>query len=414
MLKNITLTSKNKKENFMRQNGLLSVIIPSYNEEEMIQKTANTISEILAEHGIKFELIFVDDGSYDNTWNEIGLASKSLLPQYGYIRGIKFSRNFGKESAIRAGLEKAAGDCIAVIDCDLQHPPEKLVDMYLCWKDGYDVVEGIKSNRGKEGFLYKLASRLFYGFMSDEILSDMNGTSDFKLLDRRAVNEILKFKEVDPFFRAESAWVGFKRTSVLYRVSERKAGESKWTISSLTKYAIKNITSYSSIPTTIPIVAGLINLLLFLIFIILAIVFSKSQNFRLLMILSFLFLQPGVIMLMIGINAYYIKRVFKEQLHRPQFITEATINLAQNATRKPAIQHAKLNAQVSKSLLEGNTSEIKIPEVNLQPTKQFTLEKPVYNPDILKEDVKEDMPSVNIPLEENKDILLQDTKQINI
>ena len=125
---------------------MLSVIIPSYKEEKMIARTAETIGQILAEASIPYELLFVDDGSGDNTWSEI----KKAAEKDSNVHGVHFSRNFGKEAAMFAGLARAAGDCCVVIDCDLQHPPEKIVEMYRLWEEGYEVVEGIKDDRGEE------------------------------------------------------------------------------------------------------------------------------------------------------------------------------------------------------------------------------------------------------------------------
>ena len=130
--------------------GALTVIIPSYNEEKMIARTSTVISQILEREAIEYELLFVNDGSKDATWPEILLASK----QNPRVKGLCFSRNFGKEAAIFAGLEQAKGSCAVIIDCDLQHPPEKLVEMYRLWEQGYDVVEGVKTDRGTETGLH--------------------------------------------------------------------------------------------------------------------------------------------------------------------------------------------------------------------------------------------------------------------
>ena len=138
--------------------GLLTVVIPAYNEEKMIAKTSSTITGILKDANIPYELIFVDDGSKDGTWGCIE-EETAKDPQ---VKGLHFSRNFGKEAAISAGLASACGDCVVVIDCDLQHPPEKIVEMYRLWQSGYEIVEGVKSSRGKESKIHGLAARSFY------------------------------------------------------------------------------------------------------------------------------------------------------------------------------------------------------------------------------------------------------------
>lgn len=199
-------------------NTLLSVIIPSFNEEGMIHKTSQTISRILEDNGISYELIFVNDGSTDSTWVKI----QSETEHNSCIKGINFSRNFGKESAIYAGLFYSSGDCCVVIDCDLQHPPEKIVEMYRLWENGYEIIEGIKHSRGQnESRTHFFAAKCFYKIISRLTDIDMSRASDFKLLDRKAVNALLNIKEKNAFFRALSSWIGFKTTTVEFDVRER-------------------------------------------------------------------------------------------------------------------------------------------------------------------------------------------------
>ena len=170
---------------------MLSVILPAYNEEKMIQTAAETIRSILDAAEIPFELVFINDGSKDRTWDEICLA-REKDPR---VCGVCFSRNFGKEAAMFAGLEKARGDCCAVLDCDLQHPPEKLVEMYRLWEQGYEVVEGIKEDRGEETGLHRFAANRFYGLISRATGMDMSSSSDFKLLDRKVVDALNRMPE---------------------------------------------------------------------------------------------------------------------------------------------------------------------------------------------------------------------------
>ena len=205
---------------------MLSVVIPAFNEEEMLQKAADTVRQVLTESEISFEVIFVDDGSSDGTWQMI----QEICCSFRNVRGIHFSRNFGKESAIFAGLEKANGDCVAVMDCDLQHPPEMLVNMYRLWENGYEIVEGKKRSRGQESTLHGLCASIFYGIMSKAAGVDMKGASDFKLLDRKAVDALLQMPERSVFFRGMSSWIGFRKAEVEFDVREREAGQSKWGI----------------------------------------------------------------------------------------------------------------------------------------------------------------------------------------
>ena len=223
---------------------MLSVILPAYNEQEMIAIAGETISRILAEQDIPYEILFVDDGSRDNTWKEIQAAAERSAE----IRGVSFSRNFGKEAAIFAGLSNARGDCCVVLDCDLQHPPEMIVEMYRLWEKGYEIVEGIKADRGRESFLYRLCARCFNRLMSGAMHTDMSRASDFKLLDRKVVDVLLKMNERNTFFRALSSWVGYRATTLEFKVQARKAGKSKWSGRSLLKYAVSNLTMFSTAP----------------------------------------------------------------------------------------------------------------------------------------------------------------------
>ena len=185
---------------------VLSIVLPAYNEEQNIANTAHVLSAFLEEQGIDYELVFISDGSKDNTYAEI-LKAAAENPR---IKGAQFSRNFGKEAGIFAGLELALGDAVIVMDCDLQHPPEAIPRMWEKWKAGAEIVEGIKSDRGKESLGYRLSAGLFYKIMSKLIKIDMNASSDFKLLDRKVVDVLLELPERNTFFRALTFWAGFR------------------------------------------------------------------------------------------------------------------------------------------------------------------------------------------------------------
>ncbi|MFQ9509615.1 MAG: glycosyltransferase family 2 protein [Lachnospiraceae bacterium] len=222
--------------------SLLSVVIPSFNEELNILHTAETVARVLEDNHIDYEIIFVDDGSKDDTYNKIREAG-AKTPK---VRGAKFSRNFGKESCIFAGLSLATGDCCVVMDCDLQHPADVVPRMYKLWKEGYDVIEGVKKSRGKESIAHKMSAGLFYKLISRCSGIDMERSSDFKLLDRKVVDTLLTLQERNTFFRALSFWVGFRAITIEFEVAEREFGTTKWSIKSLAKYAINNVTSFSA------------------------------------------------------------------------------------------------------------------------------------------------------------------------
>lgn len=298
--------------------GLLSVIIPAYNEEGLIHKAAGTIAQILISAAIPYELIFVNDGSKDGTWQCIQETSE----ENERVRGICFSRNFGKESAMFAGLSEAAGDCAVVIDCDLQHPPEKIVEMYRLWQQGYEIVEGVKSSRGQENPAHTFAAACFYRIIGGATGFDMSRASDFKLLDRKAVNVLLNMKEKNAFFRALSSWIGFKTTTVEFDVQERTEGVSKWSVWSLVKYALSNITSFSAAPMQIVTFFGVVMLILSLVLGGLSI-YQKVSGIALGGFTTVIIIQlftGSMIMISLGIIGYYIAKIYEEVKGRPRFI----------------------------------------------------------------------------------------------
>ena len=301
---------------------MLSVIIPAYNEELMIEKAYFTISNILKSEDIENEIIFIDDGSSDNTYEKI----EALADKVDNICGLHFSRNFGKEAAISAGLASATGDCVVVIDCDLQHPPEKIVEMYRLWQEGFEIVEGVKSTRGKENKVHGFAAKGFYSLISSVVGFDMSNASDFKLLDRKVVDILNKIPEKKGFFRAISFWVGYKKATVEFEVKERTEGTTKWSLISLIKYAISNISAYTTAPMQIVTVLGFIMLGITAIFGVWAFV-DKIQGRALegmtTVILILIFI-GSIMMISLGIIGYYVARIYEEIKGRPKYIISAS------------------------------------------------------------------------------------------
>lgn len=298
--------------------ALLSIVLPSYNEESNIENTERVLSALMEKEGIPYELVFISDGSVDATYAEIVKASA----RNPHVKGAEFSRNFGKEASIFAGLQLALGDAVVVMDCDLQHPPETIIKMFKLWKEGYEVVEGIKSSRGRESLAHKLSAGLFYKIMSKLIKMDMNASSDFKLLDRKVVNVLLELKERNTFFRALTFWAGFRTTSVEYEVQERKFGKSKWSLISLMKYAVTNATSFSTLPLQLVTVMGVCSILFSIILGIQTLVKYISgtavEGFTTVILLILII--GGFIMLSLGILGHYLARIYEEVKGRPKFI----------------------------------------------------------------------------------------------
>ena len=302
---------------------MLSVVLPAYNEEKMIQKAADTLDRILGDAEIPYELVFVNDGSRDGTWAAIEAAAK----KNPHVTGVCFSRNFGKESAMFAGLASASGECCAVMDCDLQHPPETLIEMYHLWEEGYEVIEGVKHSRGKESSLHRASAGLFYKIISRAVKIDMTRASDFKLLDRKAVDALLAMPERNLFFRALSSWIGYRTTQVEFDVQERTEGESKWSTTSLIKYAVKNIVSFSTVPMQCVTVAGVFVFLLAVILGIESLVryFAGRAVEGFTTVILLILIIGSIIMLSLGIIGYYIAKIYEEVKGRPRYLISKKI-----------------------------------------------------------------------------------------
>lgn len=298
--------------------AVLSIVLPAYNEEQNIANTVKVLSGILEQNEIDYELVFISDGSRDGTYAEIVKAAA----ENPRVKGAEFSRNFGKEAGIFAGLELASGDAVIVMDCDLQHPPQMIPQMWKLWQDGVEVVEGVKSDRGKESLGYKLSAGLFYRIMSRLIKIDMSASSDFKLLDRKVVDVLLVLPERNTFFRALSFWAGFRTESLPYEVQERQFGKSKWSFWSLMKYAISNVTSFSTLPLQLVTVMGMISILF-------SVVLAIQTLVRFLMgnslggfttVILLILIIGGFLMLSLGIIGHYIARIYEEVKGRPKYI----------------------------------------------------------------------------------------------
>lgn len=311
---------------------MLSIILPTYNEEQMIPITVRTLAETMGTE-IPYELVFIDDGSRDKTWDVICAQAQ----ENPHILGIHFSRNFGKEAAMFAGLAKATGDCCVVMDCDLQHPPEKVVEMYHLWQQGYEVVEGVKEDRGRESAAHRFAAKSFYKLISDATGMDMSHSSDFKLLDRKVVDTLNALPERNVFFRALSYWVGYRKATVSYCVQERTVGESKWSTRRLIRYALTNIAAFSAAPMQIVTFLGVLTLLVSIVFGCISL-YQKIAGIALsgftTVILLLLFFS-SILMISLGIIGFYISRIYVECQGRPRYIISQTCGTKQERAPTP-------------------------------------------------------------------------------
>lgn len=315
-------------ENVMSQNrttaSKLSVVIPVFQEGSHIRHSIGVIENVLVTNQIPYEFVLIDDGSRDNTWAEL----KSMAENNEHINSLRLSRNFGKESALCAGLEYAKGDMILVMDSDLQHPPELIPEMVRTWREeGYDVVEGIKSSRGKENPVYKLCAKFFYFVIYKTADINLGKASDFKLMDRLVVEAWKEMPERATFFRGMSAWLGFDRKQISFDVADRVNGKTKWSILRLIRLAVNAITSYTSIPLHFITVLGIV---MFVGAIILGVqtlymYFSHKAMSGFTTVILLQLIIGSSIMISLGMIGIYLTKIYKEVKSRPRYLVSKCI-----------------------------------------------------------------------------------------
>ena len=306
----------------MTQQPKLSIVCPVYNESTVIKLFLETLIPVLQKSGETYEVIFINDGSSDDTLHVLQTAKT----QYPTMRIINFSRNFGKEAALTAGLDVSRGDAVIPIDVDLQHPPELILEFLDKWREGYDVVAGKRLSRTGEHPLKKLSARLFYDIhnkISDiEIPSDIG---DFRLMSRKVVDAVKQLPENQRFMKGIFAWVGFKTAIVEYYQEERAGGESSFNGWKLWNFALDGITSYSTVPLRIwfyiGIMVSLFSFLLGAAMVIEGLVYGIEVPGYISTITMILFL-GGIRLMGIGILGEYIGRLFSEAKRRPIYIIE--------------------------------------------------------------------------------------------
>lgn len=300
-------------------NSIISIVMPVYNEGGHIMNSVRTVKNILIDNNINYEFVLVDDGSKDNSWEQLTFLSE----EDAHVKSLRLSRNFGKEAALCAGLEATTGDAVVVIDSDLQHPPELIPEFVRIWREeDVDVVEGVKSDRGNESGFYRFFAKLYYRILLKLTEIDLRNASDYKLLDRKVVEAVLSMPEKITFFRGMSAWVGFERRRVPFEVKDRVEGSSKWSFKRLLNLAITSITSYASAPLKLIIWLGII---MFIGCVILSIqtlvrycLGNALEGFTT-VILLLLFI-GSAIMVALGIIGLYLERIYHEIKGRPRYI----------------------------------------------------------------------------------------------
>jgi polyisoprenyl-phosphate glycosyltransferase len=298
---------------------LVSIIIPIHNEGNQIYFNVSKVRSILAQHEINAQIVLIDDGSNDHSWQEM----QRLSNDYDNILILQLSRNFGKEAALCAGLEKASGDACLILDADLQHPPELIPEMVRLWREeGFDVVEGVKADRGKESKLGKLMALTFYKLFNKVSGINLDSASDFKLLDKKVVDAWKTMNESMTFFRGMCAWMGYKRIQVPFEVQERRDGSSKWCFTSLMKLAVQSITSFTSFPLHLVTFLG-VGLLFVDVVLLIETLYMKFSGRAFSGFTTVIILQLGIgscIMISLGVIGIYISKIYDEVKHRPRYL----------------------------------------------------------------------------------------------
>lgn len=314
---------------------LLSVVVPVFNEAEVLQEFYDRTSAALAAiSGVDHEILFVDDGSRDESFRLMA----DLAERDPHVRVIRFSRNFGHQIAITAGLDHARGDCVAVIDSDLQDPPEVIERMVDKWREGYDVVYGVRKSREGERAIKLVTAHAFYRILGAitrvEIPPDVG---DFRLMSRRAVDELNRLREKDRFVRGLVAWIGFRQTGVQYDRDKRLAGETKYPMRRMIKFALDGIASFSTVPLKLAGWLGYATSLLAFLYLV-SVFVQKLMGFTVqgwaTIMVAMLFL-GGIQLVCLGIVGEYIGRIFNEIKPRPMYVVDEVLGADRDAVRAP-------------------------------------------------------------------------------
>lgn len=308
-------------------NQSVSIIAPVFNEEENIPQFYEALVEVISNMNYNYELIFVDDGSSDGTLQKI----KELQRNNNKVKFISFSRNFGHQIALIAGYESAVGDCAISIDGDLQHPPEVILQLIKKWEEGYEVVHTIRKSETHVPLLKRITASLFYKLINS--FTELNipkNAADFRLVDKKVVESLKKFKETHLFLRGLIPFIGFKCTAVSYRVGKRFGGESKYSLIKMFKLAVDGITSFSSSVLLLSFYFGILMSFIGFIYAIYAVcvkIFTDRALSGWASILVSVLIIGGLQLCFIGVIGVYVSRIFDEVKNRPRYIVkERSIN----------------------------------------------------------------------------------------
>lgn len=301
-----------------------SIIVPMFNEEEVIEHTYAQLKSVMDGYGESYEIIFVNDGSRDRTVEIVD----SICQNDNHVRLVNFSRNFGHQIAITAGMDYAKGEAIIIIDADLQDPPEVMLQMIEKWKEGYEVVYGKRLKRKGETLFKKTTARMFYRTMRSMTNFDIPmDTGDFRLIDRKVCDVLRGLKEKNRFVRGLVSWVGFRQTMVEYVREERFAGVTKYPLKKMISFAVDGITSFSYKPLRIATYVGFAisaTSFIYLLVILLQKLFTTANLPGWTTIVAINLLFNGIILILLGLIGEYIGRIYDESKNRPLYIVRET------------------------------------------------------------------------------------------
>lgn len=320
---------------------LISVVVPMYFEEEVAQECYNRLKSVMLQNNINYEFVFVNDGSTDRTMEILSeIAANDFRTKI-----VNFARNFGHQVAVTAGIAAAKGDAIVIIDADLQDPPEVIPELIAKWEEGYEVVYAKRKQRKGETWFKLLTAKYFYKFLN--YMSDIDipkDTGDFRIIDRKIADVFNQMTERNRFIRGMMSWVGFRQTYVEYERDERFAGETKYPLKKMIKFASDGIIAFSTKPLRIVMSLGLLSVLISIIVLLYTItvkIFGHGTQTGWASIMVAITFFSGIQLLGLGIVGQYIARIYDESKNRPIYIVKETINIDEEET---ALQKEKVNA----------------------------------------------------------------------
>ena len=302
----------------MSEPPVLSIVLPVHNEAATLRDSVGRIRSVLERLGRSFEIVAVDDGSADGS----GPLLAELAAAEPRLSCVTLTRRFGKEAALAAGLTAARGEAVILMDADGQHPPELIPEMVRLWDEGCDVVEGVRRERGPDGIPHRLLARAFYGLLGRAVGRDLQGATDYKLLDRQAVEALLECGERNRFLRGLVAWIGFRTAEVPFVASARPGGASKWSLVDLLGYSVRSLLAFTSLPLRIVAGAGLVMVLLGALLALQTLWNWSSgravSGFTTVILVELIL--GGLVLTSLGVIAAYLALLYEEQKGRPIYL----------------------------------------------------------------------------------------------